>query len=198
MIRAAQSNTAEARESRAAGNIELPVVVFILCDQAAISPEIASALGNFVVCVNSLELTSAILKSMVGAPPLAVQKRDNVAKVPGHRRKVTLAVREKAVMDLLVLGDTYQEIAMRLGCKYSTVRTYVSRIYRKLGVHSRGCAVAKYIGIAGAGARGGDRSRNPGGSGSGIPASPAQASDKKVGPGRLKFRNEVSGFSSFY
>ncbi len=50
------------------------------------------------------------------------------------------------VLDLLVKGFTYKEIASELAISYSTVQTYIQRIYEKLHVQSRSHAVAKYLG----------------------------------------------------
>ncbi len=48
-----------------------------------------------------------------------------------------LTPRELDVLDLLAQGYSNREIANKLDLAYQTVRNYVSRIYSKLGVHSR-------------------------------------------------------------
>ncbi len=48
-----------------------------------------------------------------------------------------LAPRERQVLELLVQGLSYKEIAGELGISSSTVGTYVQRIYEKLHVSSR-------------------------------------------------------------
>jgi DNA-binding NarL/FixJ family response regulator len=48
-----------------------------------------------------------------------------------------LAPRERQVLELLVRGLSYKEIAGELGISSSTVGTYVQRIYEKLHVSSR-------------------------------------------------------------
>lgn len=58
--------------------------------------------------------------------------------------KPHLAHREEAVLELLAEGHDNKEIARRLGLGESTVKTYLRRIYAKLGVHSRQAAVAKH------------------------------------------------------
>jgi len=49
----------------------------------------------------------------------------------------SLTSREQQVLELLVEGFSYKEIAQRLGISPSTVGTYVQRIYEKLHVSSR-------------------------------------------------------------
>ena len=49
----------------------------------------------------------------------------------------TLTSREQQVLELLVEGFSYKEIAQQLGISSSTVGTYVQRIYEKLHVSSR-------------------------------------------------------------
>ena len=48
--------------------------------------------------------------------------------------------------ELLVKGLAYKEVAAELGISYSTVHRHIESIYRKLHVHSRSHAVAKYLG----------------------------------------------------
>jgi DNA-binding NarL/FixJ family response regulator len=82
-------------------------------------------------------MTSVIARKVVqsftrGTPP--VRETDN------------LSPREIEVLELLSKGYAYKEIAAELGVTYSTVHTYIERIYEKLHVHSRSHAVAKYLG----------------------------------------------------
>jgi DNA-binding NarL/FixJ family response regulator len=47
------------------------------------------------------------------------------------------------VLDELVRGLLYKEIADALGISMGTLHTYIRRIYEKLHVHSRAQAVAR-------------------------------------------------------
>ena len=54
-----------------------------------------------------------------------------------HALNPDLTPRELDVLDLLAQGYSNEQISKELGLAYQTVRNYVSRIYSKLGVHSR-------------------------------------------------------------
>jgi DNA-binding NarL/FixJ family response regulator len=58
-----------------------------------------------------------------------------------------LTPREQAVLDLLVRGFLYKEIADTLKISVPTVNTHVRNIYEKMHVRSRGQAVAKYANL---------------------------------------------------
>ncbi|MEZ4385054.1 MAG: LuxR C-terminal-related transcriptional regulator [Nannocystaceae bacterium] len=52
-------------------------------------------------------------------------------------RKVQLPPRLAKIARLVISGCTDKQIAARTGLSFSTVRTYVRQIYRRLNVHSR-------------------------------------------------------------
>jgi DNA-binding NarL/FixJ family response regulator len=49
----------------------------------------------------------------------------------------TLSARERAVAQCVIEGLTDKEIAVRLAIELSTVRTYLKRIFSKLGLNRR-------------------------------------------------------------
>lgn len=53
--------------------------------------------------------------------------------------------REKEVLDLIVLGNTNNEIAKKLNVSPHTVKAYKESIFYKLGVHNSVQAAVKYI-----------------------------------------------------
>lgn len=57
-----------------------------------------------------------------------------------------LSPREVEVLEWLVKGLAYKEVAAELGISYPTVHRHIESIDRKLHVHSRSHAVAKYPG----------------------------------------------------
>lgn len=52
-------------------------------------------------------------------------------------RRIQLPPRLAKIARLVISGCTDKQIAARTGLSFSTVRTYVRQIYRRLGVHSR-------------------------------------------------------------
>lgn len=54
-----------------------------------------------------------------------------------------LTSREKEILDLIIKGHAYKTIADQLAISIGTVNMFISRIYKKLHVHSRGEATAK-------------------------------------------------------
>jgi RNA polymerase sigma factor (sigma-70 family) len=56
-----------------------------------------------------------------------------------------LSPRETEVLDFLVKGYSYKEVAESMGISYGTVHTHIERIYKKLHVRSRAQAVARYL-----------------------------------------------------
>ncbi|MDA1277666.1 MAG: response regulator transcription factor [Verrucomicrobia bacterium] len=65
-----------------------------------------------------------------------------IAATPNPLAK--LSAQEMRTLELLAKGKTYKEIATSLSIATGTVRTYLSRIYGKLEVTSRGEATALY------------------------------------------------------
>jgi DNA-binding NarL/FixJ family response regulator len=57
-----------------------------------------------------------------------------------------LSPREREVLEHLARGVPYKEIADELSVSIDTIRVHIKGIYGKLHVHSRGEAVAKYLG----------------------------------------------------
>ncbi len=57
----------------------------------------------------------------------------------------TLTRREHEILQHLVDGLTNFQISARLGLSENTVKYYLKAIYQKLGVNTRGAAIAKYV-----------------------------------------------------
>jgi DNA-binding NarL/FixJ family response regulator len=65
---------------------------------------------------------------------------------PSKNEDHNLTPREKQILELLVKGGLYKEIAWELGIGVETVRTHLHNIYAKLHVRTRTEAVVKYLG----------------------------------------------------
>lgn len=59
--------------------------------------------------------------------------------------KSILTKREKEVFDLLVLNNTTEQIAKKLGISEKTVRNHISNVMQKLGVKGRAGAVVELL-----------------------------------------------------
>jgi DNA-binding NarL/FixJ family response regulator len=111
----------------------------------------AGASGYLVKPVRAAELISALEDVQMGGAPMTSHIARKVvqafhkptgASTPNNEN---LSDRERQVLNYLVEGLLYKEIASKLNVSYNTVHTYISRIYQKLQVRSRSQAVAKYL-----------------------------------------------------
>lgn len=106
--------------------------------------------------IGHLEQAATVATSL-GAAPLAaaidlVQRRALGRPTTGDHRhpwsRFSLTEREHQVADALVRGATNREIAEELFIAEGTASVHVSNILRKLGVGSRGVAIATLLGAA--------------------------------------------------
>ena len=114
----------------------------------------AGAHGYLVKPVMPERLLEAIRELRAGGVPMSrtiARKVIDAFRQPVPTSAVGMAVeeaslgpREQEVLDFLVAGYSYKEIAGELDIKVSTVGTYVKRIYEKLHVCSRREILARY------------------------------------------------------
>jgi DNA-binding NarL/FixJ family response regulator len=109
----------------------------------------AGANGYVLKSAPTSELVQAIEQVHAGGSPMTMQIARKVVEYFRQTERSAseleqLTPRESEVLKLLAQGFRYQEIADTLGNSISTVRAHVHSIYRKLHVHSRGRAVAKF------------------------------------------------------
>jgi len=116
----------------------------------------AGALGYLLKDESPAELARCVLELLAGGSPMSpaiarkVIGRFRAAKAaapPSHgsapeqvellEERPHLSARELEVLNLIVKGFKYDEIAGVLGVSAATVATHVQRVYRKLAVHSR-------------------------------------------------------------
>ncbi len=113
----------------------------------------AGANGYLIKPPRTAELLAAVRDVTAGGAPMTSFIARKVIQAfkqtsPTQRETNNLAPREIEVLELLAKGYAYKEIATELHISYSTVHTYIERIYDKLHVQSRTHAVAKYLGAS--------------------------------------------------
>ena len=82
----------------------------------------------------------------LGAEPWAARARADLARIGGRRSSAgALTAAERRIAELVAEGRSNKEIAATLFVTPKTVETQLSRMYRKLGVHSR-TALARRLG----------------------------------------------------
>jgi DNA-binding NarL/FixJ family response regulator len=111
----------------------------------------AGACGYLLKPPTVSQLVSAVRDVFSGGAPMTASIARRVAQSFQKARSRTpetesLSPREVEVLELLVKGFAYKEVAYELGISYSTVQRHIESIYRKLHVHSRSHAVSKYLG----------------------------------------------------
>ena len=111
----------------------------------------SGACGYLHKPVRGRELVAAIREVAAGGSPMSariarmvVQTFSRQPPVPATAQpELSLTDREQAVLDLVVEGFPYKQIADRLDLSVYTVNFHIRNIYGKLQVHSRAEAVAK-------------------------------------------------------
>jgi len=111
----------------------------------------AGALGYLLKGVRPAKLLESIREVHSGGSPMSSQIARKVvaffqkARPQPSAVEAQLSERERQVLDCLVKGLLYKQIADHMGISMGTVRTYMQRIYEKLHVHTRTEAVVKYL-----------------------------------------------------
>jgi len=109
----------------------------------------AGATGYLLKHSPVAEITAGIIEVQRGGAPMSsnialkvIQSFHSPAQVVETERQ--LSARERDILDLLVAGYTYKEIAEKVGVAYSTIDFHVRGIYDKLHLHSRAELAAKF------------------------------------------------------
>lgn len=111
----------------------------------------AGACGYLLKPPTAEQLIDAIRDGYSGGAPMTASIARRVVQSfkqtrLKNRETESLTPREIQVLELLVKGFAYKEVAGELEISYSTVQRHIESIYRKLHVHSRTHAVSKYLG----------------------------------------------------
>ena len=97
------------------------------------------------------KLLDALDDLMAGGSPMSGAIARKVVhhfqkETPDKQETPKLTPRETEILNLLVKGFLYKEIAWELSITIETVRTHLHNIYKKLHVRTRTEAVVKYLG----------------------------------------------------
>lgn len=111
----------------------------------------SGACGYLHKPVRGRELIAAIREVAAGGSPMSARIARMVVQTFSHpapqpapaQPEASLTEREQAVLDLVLEGFLYKQIADRLDLSVYTVNFHIRNIYGKLQVHSRSEAVAK-------------------------------------------------------
>jgi DNA-binding NarL/FixJ family response regulator len=98
---------------------------------------------------DAAELAAAVRTVAAGGSVLSGELLQSVlAPAPAAHPGVgtALSARERELMDLVAAGLSNNEIAAQLYLSYKTVKNHLNRIFPKLGVASRGEAIAVWLG----------------------------------------------------
>ncbi len=104
----------------------------------------AGAISYLLKNVSGDELAEAIRSAHAGKPTLAPEAVQALIQPPVEEAPAgyDLTVREREVLALLAKGLSNNDIAERLNVSHATAKAHVSNILSKLGVSSRGEAIA--------------------------------------------------------
>lgn len=114
----------------------------------------AGASGYLLKQAAREELAEAVEQVQAGGSPMSSQIARKVVQsfrrpAPAESDTTKLTAREQQVLELLVKGFLYKEIADALGISYDTVNNHIRHVYEKLRVRSRSQAMLKYFEQAG-------------------------------------------------
>jgi DNA-binding NarL/FixJ family response regulator len=138
-----------------------PSIQFMMCtvyedDEKIFDALAAGASGYILKKTKSAELVAAIRDLYEGGAPMSGQIASRV--VASFRKKEesrdivlleSLSSREHEILEFLVKGRLYKEIASTLVISQETVRKHVYNIYKKLHVNNRVEAYNKFYGNGG-------------------------------------------------
>ena len=111
----------------------------------------AGASGYLLKRDAPLKLVESLEDLLAGGSPMSSAIARKVVQhfrkdPPSRNKEHNLTPRETQILELLVKGSLYKEIAWDLGIGFETVRSHIDNIYNKLHVRTRTEAVVKYLG----------------------------------------------------
>jgi DNA-binding NarL/FixJ family response regulator len=137
------------RAARALSSDVLSMAISVFGDEKSVLGAIeAGARGYLLKDASAEGVGTAILQLLAGGSPITpaiaqhlILRFQESAHFEAREPGPELSQREREVLELVVRGFTFPEIAKLLELSPHTIGTFVRRIYRKLEVSSRGEAV---------------------------------------------------------
>ena len=117
-----------------------PTRVLVCDDQSVVRAGYTTILSAQPVAAGESLLSPAVTRRLIGRYAGRIRPSDPAAPKAGHPLS-ELTPREREVLSLIASGMSNAEIARELFISAETVKTYVSRILAKLGLHDRVQAV---------------------------------------------------------
>lgn len=130
----------------------VPVVMYSARTDAdtVINSMMAGACGYLTKPVSAVKILLAIKKAINGSMVLTQTAEkamlDGLHSLGRNAADTRLSHREKEIMTCVCHRQSNKEIAESLGISAATVHAHLSRIFKKLGAHSRTEAIRKYLG----------------------------------------------------
>jgi len=127
------------------------VILSVFEDDDNVFQALCAGAGGYVTKpVMPQRLLEVVDEAAGGATPISPHIARKVLKlflrhVPAPGDAYDLTAREREVLELMVAGNDFREIADTLVVSFYTVRAHVRNIYDKLHVHSKSQAVAKAL-----------------------------------------------------
>lgn len=111
---------------------------------------IKSGAGGYLLKKHSFDyLLENIIELNAGGAPMSPEIARRVInyfqRIPSTSEIDNLTEREKMVLELIVDGFLYKEIANKLSVSMDTVKKHASNIYEKMHVRTRSEAIKKYL-----------------------------------------------------
>jgi DNA-binding NarL/FixJ family response regulator len=110
----------------------------------------AGACGYLLKRTPPVEIAEALRVARDGGSPMSPHIARQVVsffhRSPSPKPERALTAREQEVLDLLIVGKSYKDIAQHLGVSVDTVRSHVRKVYDKLHIHSRTEVILKFGG----------------------------------------------------
>ncbi len=112
---------------------------------------LAGACGYLVKDKSPENWRQAVLEALEGGAPMSagIAKkvlqllRDGKPTLQSEAENFGITAREKEILENLVIGSTYDQIASKLFISKGTVRKHIEKIYRKLSVNNKIEAIQK-------------------------------------------------------